>query len=101
MRLYYVDYVNHMIKTYVHHSIENISNTVDRTNWLTCDKVLQELPEQERLNVWNIYDRYTYKDPKPIPAIVKTYCDETSQNFEDVMNLVRRVTKRIKTERGL
>lgn len=101
MRLYYVDYVNHMLKNYVHHAIENIQNEVDRTNWFVCDEVLREMPEEEKLTIWNIYSKVSYKDPKPLPAVVNQYCVDNALDFETVMNLVRRVTKQIKKERGL
>ena len=101
MRLYYVDYVNHMLKNYVGHAIENLQNETERTNWYACDRAMQTLDEPDRKMIWEIYGRVTYKDPKPLPAVVNEYCVDTNQDFGIVMNLVRRITKMVKKERGL
>lgn len=101
MRAYYTDYVNHMLKTYAHYELNNIQNEVDRLNWTVCDRVVRELEQSEQDRIRAIYARMNYHMPRPLPALVKEYCDEHGCDVGGTMNLVRKITKRIKRERGL
>lgn len=101
MKPYYTDYVNHIIKTYVNHTYDELTSQVDRTNWKAADCVVTGLPQAEQDVVRAIYSRLSYRAFRPVPVLVNEYCEQTGREFELVMNVIRKVSKRVKKERGL
>lgn len=91
-------YVNHMLRLYASNCGKqgNFQKEIDRRNFQTVEKVLNDLPEWDR-NV--IIEAYRRGDT--LPDNIYWVAKELKVEQDMIWTLVSKVTKRIAKERGL
>lgn len=92
----YADYTNYMLRFYCKTCRVDLSDPIDKLNWLVVDKVLHRLPEEDRNVIMDVYGRCdTLSDN--IYAVSK----ERKMNQDKIWIIVSKVTNQIAKERLL
>lgn len=92
----YADYTNYMLRFYCKTCRVDLSDPIDKLNWLVVDKVLHRLPEEDR-NV--IIDVYSKNDT--LSDNIYTTSKERKINQDKIWIIVSKVTNLIAKERLL
>ncbi len=94
---YYVDYVNHMLRFFARYpEMGTFKNSIDERNWRVVKKVLDELPEEDKNVIIEVYRR-----GDTIADNIYHISKELGIRQNSLWTIVKTTTKRIAEEREL
>lgn len=96
-RLFYSDYVKHMLRFYSRsRNITSFKSDVDKTNWKVCDTTLNEFPINQRNMLIEVYAGYG-----TLPDEVCNVAIKYNVDTHKLWDLMKDVEKNIARNRGL
>ena len=94
---YYVEYVNHILRFFARYpEVGTFKNSIDERNWRVAKKVLDELPEEDRNVIIEVYRR-----GDTIPDNIFNISKEMGVRQDCLWTMLKTTTKRIAEEREL
>lgn len=97
-KVYYADYVNHMLRFYFRYdSHGGFRNEVDQKNYISVDRVIKRQSETDKIILEKIYRN---KNPK-LREVILSVGTELNLNINGIWNLINVITNKIAKERGL
>ena len=55
MKMFYSDYVRHCRECYINHTYEELTDDIDKRNWMACDKSLAKTDSKEKSILLFVY----------------------------------------------
>lgn len=96
MKTYYSDFVNHCLRFYARHPEAKFKTDTEKKNWLSCDSVLNGLPETDRNTLVAIYS-----DGDTLADCVYKQAKKRGVKQDYIWKLIGDVERKIAKRRGL
>lgn len=93
---HYSEYVNYYLRFYTRNSNPVFYSEVSKLNWEICDKVLSNLPTEEREIVMSVYQQTCF-----LGEAVERISRERKMSNKTVWRIINDTTYKVAKERGL
>lgn len=96
MKLFYTEYVNHCIRTFLRYEYKDLKTDIDRKNWNCVDQVLKRYSDTDFDIILEVF-----REGYDIKNIVQTAADSRHMSNAMIWKVIHSVEKEIAKERGL